>query len=126
MYEFINLINNIYLFSFSSKITIEEIENFKNDFNQLVIADNKFFFVIDLYQINNFKTSFFYSIMKSIDSNEEMLKKNLLASSIILSPKFKNILSVFIKMKKQIAPNFISPNLSSSINFFHNLNKTVN
>ena len=125
MYEFLNLINNIYLFKFTNKITTEEIDNFKNDFNNIVKEDKQFFFIIDLYNINDFKTSFFYSIMKLIESNEKILKNNLIASSIILSPKFKNILTVFINMKKQIAPNFISPNLSSSLNFFHKMNKAT-
>jgi hypothetical protein len=124
MYEFSNFINNIYLFKFSDKITSEEIENFKTDFTNLVIEDKKFFFIIDLEKISNFKTKFFYSVVKSIDSNQELLKKNLIGSSIILSSTFKNILKVLINMKKKIAPNFISPNLSSSLNFFNNLNKT--
>ena len=125
MYEFSNLICNIYLFKFSNNITSEEIDNFKNDFSNIVKEDKLFFFIIDLYNINDFKTSFFYSIMKSIESHEKSLKNNLIASSIILSPKFKKILTVFINMKKQIAPNFISPNISSSINFFHNMNKVT-
>lgn len=124
MYECLNFINNIYLFKFSNIINPEEIESFKNDFKNLLIEDKKIFIIFDLYNITSFKPSFFYSIYKLIDSNEELLKEKILASSIILCPKFKKTLTALINICKDISPNFISPNLSSSINFFHNLNKT--
>lgn len=121
MYKFTNLNPNTYIFEFSNSVNNDEINEFKNDFSEILLKKEKFKFIIDFSNLVYFNSSFFYSINKLIDSNETILKEYLIASSTILSSKFKNLLTFFIRMRKQVAPNFISPNISSSINFFDNL-----
>lgn len=105
------------VFEFSEKISKEEFEEFKKDFDTLLKNQTPFYVIFNLLNIKNFDIKFFYKKMDYIYKNKNSVRKYLNASSIIINDSYGKLIKFGLKIKKPISPNKVCKDLESGISF---------
>ena len=82
---------NLNLFEFSNKISKEEFNKFKSDFDNLLKKQDKFLVVFNLLKINSFDINFFLKKMDYIYKNKDLVKMYMSGSTIVISNKYLGI-----------------------------------
>ena len=113
---------NLNLFEFSNKISKEEFNKFKSDFDNLLNKQDKFLVVFNLLKIKIFDINFFLKKMDYIYKNKDLVKMYMSGSTIVISNKYLGILKFGLAMKKPLCPNCVTEDLRDGMNFLVKLN----
>tara|TARA_E500000178_G_C16393869_1_gene475599 strand:+ start:40 stop:432 length:393 start_codon:yes stop_codon:yes gene_type:complete len=113
---------NLNLFEFSNKISKEEFNKFKSDFDNLLNKQDKFLVVFNLLKIKSFDINFFLKKMDYIYKNKDLVKMYMSGSTIVISNKYLGILKFGLAMKKPLCPNCVTEDLRDGMNFLVKLN----
>mgnify|MGYP001189245387 FL=1 len=108
---------NLNLFEFSNKISKEEFNKFKSDFDNLLNKQDKFLVVFNLLKINSFDINFFLKKMDYIYKNKDLVKMYMSGSTIVINNKYLGILKFGLAMKKPLCPNCVTEDLRDGMNF---------
>lgn len=108
---------NLILFEFADKVSKEEFENFKSDFDNLLKINKPFFAIFNLLGIKDFDINFFYKKMDYIYKNKDKVKQLLIASSIVINESYGKLIRFGLKLKKPITPNIVSNDLNEGEEF---------
>ncbi len=119
MYNFTSISNplNINIFKFSEQITIDEFNSYKDNLNFLLNQQNPFYAVFDLLEIKSFNIGFFLKQISYMYSKQDLVKKYLKGSVILVDDSYKTLINVTLAIKKPINPNIVTSNLEDGIQF---------
>jgi len=114
---------SLHVFDFHGSINQDDVNNFKSDFLKILEKRELFYFIVNISNISCFELRYFLSVRNFIHSYTDIVKNHLGASSIIVSSRFSGILNMAMKLKKTIAPYYISSDIESSVQFLINIHQ---
>ena len=117
---------NLVLFEFADKVSKEEFENFKSDFDNLLKINKPFFAIFNLLGIKDFDIKFFYKKMDYIYKNKDKVKQLLIASSIVIKESYGKLIKFGLKLKKPISPNIVCDDLNKGEEFLKTFQSSIN
>lgn len=97
-------------FTLAPKISDRDMKDLTNILQALVDRQKPFVFLVDTRQVSEFNPiTCGYEILRWMKTNKPMLKKYLLASSVIMSNKtITDILNWVFERQKPVSPNIIT------------------
>lgn len=121
-YKYIKEPINMIMFKFSGNVNDNEFNLYKNDLNNILESQKAFYSVFDILDIKNFDINFFIKQVSYMYSKKSLIKKLMKGNVILVDKSYESIVSMTIKLKKQLCPNFITSKKEEGIKFLLLLN----
>lgn len=102
------------------KITSSEFDDFKTVFYTHLKGPNTFKVFIDLRKLTDASPSILSSLVKFINTSEELAIDKVLATSVLVNkPHIENLVNIVFNLKKPATPTKVTSDLTVACNFLH-------
>ena len=107
----------IKVFKFSDKIKKNDLEEYKQSFEEDLKSKKQFFIIFDISEVKKFKFNYMVDLLLFMYKISDDLKKLILANAIIANGITKSGIDIALKMKEPFCETIVKDNLDDGIKF---------